>query len=65
MCQDYSYITYHGLSSNSSIEQRLENSPATIKVNEVELARFLFVMMEVDDINAEGLAEVVHTMKNV
>ena len=48
-----------------AIRQRLENSPATIKVNEVELARFLFVMMEVDDINAEGLAEVVHTMKNV
>ena len=47
-----------------TIRQRLESSPATIKVNEVELARFLFVMMDEDDIEAEGLADVVHTMKN-
>ena len=47
-----------------TIRKRLEASPATINVNEVELARFLFVMMEEEDINAEGLKDVVHTMKN-
>ena len=48
-----------------AIRKRLEASPATINVNEVELARFLFVMMEEEDINAEELTDVVHTMKNV
>ena len=44
--------------------QRLENGPARIKVNEVELARFLFIVMEDEDIKEEGLEKVVHTMKN-
>ena len=47
-----------------TLRQRLESGPAIIKVNEVELARFLFVTMEDEDIHAEGLEDVVHTMKN-
>ena len=37
---------------------------ATINVNELELARFLFVMMGEDEIKAEGLSDVLHTVKN-
>ena len=48
----------------SALRQGLESGPAIIKVNEVELARFLFVMMEDKDIKAEGLEDLVHTMKN-
>ena len=47
-----------------TLRKRLEKSPADVKVNEVELARFLFVMMEEEDIIAEELSEVLHTMKN-
>ena len=47
-----------------TLRQRLESGPANIKVNEMELARFLFVMMEDKDIKAEGLEDLVHTMKN-
>ena len=47
-----------------TIRQRLEMGPATVNVNETELARFLFIMMEDEDIKAEGLERVVHTMKN-
>ena len=48
----------------SALRQGLESGPAIIKVNEVELARFLFEMMEDKDIKAEGLEDLVHTMKN-
>ena len=47
-----------------ALRQRLENGPAVIKANEVELARFLFVMMEDEEIKAEGLENIVHTMKD-
>ena len=43
-----------------TLRKRLETSPATINVNELELARFLFVMMGEDEIKAEGLSD-VHT----
>ena len=46
------------------IRKRLEHSPANIKVCDIELSRFLFVMMGEDEINAEGLNEVLHSLKD-
>ena len=46
------------------IRKRLEKSPATIIVKELELARFLFVMMDQESISAEGLEDVLHTQKD-
>ena len=42
----------------------MEKSPATIIVKELELARFLFVMMDQESISAEGLEDVLHTQKD-
>ena len=47
-----------------AIRKRIEKGPATINVDELELARLLFILMEEDEIAAEGLEDVVHTMKN-
>ena len=47
-----------------TIRKRLETGPATINVNDLELARFLFVMMEEEEIKAEGLEDVIHTSKD-
>ena len=47
-----------------TIRKRLETGPATINVNDLELARFLFVMMEEEEIKAEGLEDVIHTLKD-
>ena len=37
------------------IRKRLERSPARINVCNIELSRFLFVMMDDDEIEADGL----------
>ena len=37
------------------IRKRMERSPARIKVCNTELSRFLFVMMDDDEIEADGL----------
>ena len=47
-----------------TLRKRLEGGPANIKVNETELARFLFVMMEDETIKNEGLEDVLHTLQD-
>ena len=47
-----------------TLRKRLEDGPATFKVNEIELARFLFVMMEDEAIKKEGLEDVLHTLQD-
>ena len=46
------------------IRKRLEASPAVIKVCDLELSRFLYVMMEDEEIAAQGLDELLHTQKD-
>ena len=46
------------------IRKRLEKSPSDIKVCELELARFLYIMMDDEDIAAEGMEDLLHTMKD-
>ena len=47
-----------------ALRKRLEEGPATINVDEVELARLLFILMEEEEIATQGLEDVIHTMKN-
>ena len=46
------------------IRKRLEKSPANIKVCDLELSRFLFIMMGDEEIAAQGLDDVLHTLKD-
>ena len=46
------------------IRKRLERSPADVKVCDLELARLLFVMMDDDEIEAEGLVDLLHSQKD-
>ena len=46
------------------IRKRLEASPAEIKVCDLELSRFLYVMMEDEEIAAQGLEDLLHTKKD-
>ena len=45
------------------IRKRLESSPATINVCDLELARFLYVMLDDEKIAAERLEDVLHSLK--
>ena len=46
------------------IRKRLEASPADIVVCDLELSRFLFVMLEEEEIAARGLENLLHTQKD-
>ena len=46
------------------IRKRLEKSPTNIKVCDLELSIFLFVMMQEDKIKEEGLEDVLHSQKD-
>ena len=47
-----------------TLRKRLEEGPASIEVDEIELARLLFILMDEEEIASEGLENVIHTMRN-
>ena len=46
------------------VRRRLEHGKSTIEVNELELARFLFVVLDDEEIESEGISDLLHTVKD-
>ena len=46
------------------VRKWLENGPANIEVDELELARFLSMALDEKEINEEGFGDLLHTVKD-
>ena len=57
------YGSFKAKESAAIVRKRLETGPADINVNDLEQSRFLFLALNEDEIEAEGIAELLHTVK--
>ena len=57
------YGSFKPKESGAIVRKRLERGPAKIDVNPLELSRFLCLVMTEEEIEAEGIRELVHTVK--
>ena len=57
------YKSFEPEKAGEIIRKRLEKTPASVKVDDLELARFLKVVLTEDEIEHDGLEDLLHTVK--